>query len=597
MRRFLVFCGLFVMIVSLNFPAYAWELTLKGEAEWRYRYWTRLGNNDIFGVMGVNDVNLGINHLQTFPTAATTNRGAGTFGVLAGENRFGPDMQLTDYRVTIFPKIAVNKAIDITASLNFTSLGIWSDGQPLVGSGLVAAATNPGFVNSLYLPIQDRAVNTDVPNTYVTVQWLKASVRTPMFDFSYGFKNSKIGIGLWKHEGNRASSSFGITAHYGPFKIGFSPYFGRNQSAWSLGTSRSRIEGTGAAERMSDRRNYFHAVMGELEYLNGPLFFQIVSDSYYLPQNQQPDARGVAISANRAGDRPIEDELRYRIATAMKYFNGRFFVNAEVDWYNRWRTGRGLTNSGVQNVGPNPLFTVRQDRNNGGWVYGVETGCLCGPTKFTANYVRATGNDPGTRITTEDAADTESGVNAFYMKEWGYLMYYMYGAGDGWDAAGYGQPTNLHHAGVKLNYAIASNLNVSTILSKAWRDHPDAYRLGGDYRLGIQQWTNDDIFLTQQGAFRGQAVPDSARDIGWELDLIVNWKLLENFNWNTTLAYWQPGNWWAYAYPDTASIYRRGVAPLANSQTTPGGQNNAIAGIGRSIDPLFAVETNLLIPF
>ncbi len=36
----------------------------------------------------------------------------------------------------------------------------------------------------------------------------------------------------------------------------------------------------------------------------------------------------------------------------------------------------------------------------------------------------------------------------------------------------------------------------------------------------------------------------------------ANWKLLENFTWNTTFAYWQPGTWWSYAYPNTAHIYR-----------------------------------------
>ena len=48
---------------------------MKGEAEWRYRYWFRTGNNDIFGQMDDSFVNLGINHLATFPTAGTSNAG------------------------------------------------------------------------------------------------------------------------------------------------------------------------------------------------------------------------------------------------------------------------------------------------------------------------------------------------------------------------------------------------------------------------------------------------------------------------------------------------------------------------------------------
>ena len=69
------------------------------------------------------------------------------------------------------------------------------------------------------------------------------------------------------------------------------------------------------------------------------------------------------------------------------------------------------------------------------------------------------------------------------MKQWGYLMYYMYGTGDGWDASGNGQPTNFHHVGGRLDYAVAANLNLSFVFSQAWRDQASSYRLGGDYAI------------------------------------------------------------------------------------------------------------------
>jgi hypothetical protein len=490
--------------------------------------------------------------------------------------------------MTLFPKIVINKAIDVTGSVNLTSLGIWSDGQPLI-SGTTAFVPGParavGFVNSLYVPLQDRPVAVDVPNTYVTVQWLKTSIKTPMLDFSIGYKTSKIGMGLWKQECNRASASFSVSANYGPFKFGLSPYFGREQSAWSLGTSRSRNEGPGAAERQEDRRDYFRAIEGEIEYQNGPFYFVLVSDSYVQPGAQNPaNNRGAAITTTSV---PTEDIVRYRIATAMKYFNGQYFFNAEADWFNRWRSGRGTAST---------TQLVNQNRDNSAWLYGLETGFLCGPAKVTANYVRATGNDPSTRHTTEDAADSEQSLNACYMKPWGYLMYYMYGAGDGWDAAGYGQPTNFHHLGSRLDYAIAANLNLSVVYAYAWRDQPTAYRLGGDYRIGAQQWSNEDIRLAQLGTFRGHAVPDSARDIGWEVDLGINWKLLENLTWDTTLAYWKPGTWWSFAFPNTAEIYKLGYVPTAIPNNAFG-EATATQQLGREIDALFSVETRLLVSF
>jgi hypothetical protein len=223
------FIGLAMLVIaSLAAPAFAWELSMKGEAEYRYRYWTRTGNNDIFGDMGGRFANLGINQLQTFPSSAQTNRGGAqafgttaTYGVLAGQNRFGSDMQLNDIRMTLFPIVKVNPAIELSASVNLTSLGVWSDGQPLISGTANATAAGParavGFVNSLYLPDQDEAIGTNVPSTYVTLQWFKMAIKTPMLDFSIGYKGTKLGMGLWKHEFNRPSASFDVSTWYGPF--------------------------------------------------------------------------------------------------------------------------------------------------------------------------------------------------------------------------------------------------------------------------------------------------------------------------------------------------------------------------------------------
>ena len=267
MRQFVYMSLAVVVLAMLSGSAFAWEFKMKGEAEWRYRYWTRLGTNDIFGSMDEN-VYLGVNHLQTFPTSGTTNRGSATFGVLAGENRFGADMQKTDFRMTLYPTITVNKAIDISASVNLTSLGIWSDGEPLDSSG----NTNRGYVNSLYVPLQDRPVAVDVPNTYMTLQWLKVGIKTPMVNISIGYRTSSLGMGLWMNPCNRASASFGVTAKYGPFKIVFSPYFSRDLTGWGLGNPPySRIEGNGASERQEGRRDYFKTVMGGVQYNSGDL--------------------------------------------------------------------------------------------------------------------------------------------------------------------------------------------------------------------------------------------------------------------------------------------------------------------------------------
>jgi len=198
-------------------------------------------------------------------------------------------MTLIDNRMTIFPKIKVNPAISLEASVNLTSLGIWSNGRPY------AEGVDYGWVNDLYVSINDRPVAIHVPNTFVTVQWLKASMRTPMLDFSLGYNTSAIGMGLWKHNCNRASASFSVSTHYGPFKIGFSPCFGRERSVWA-GT---RITGEGSARRKDDRRDYFRALFGEIVYRLGPMEIQLVSDSYHQRNSSVVTARGAGLPAQR----------------------------------------------------------------------------------------------------------------------------------------------------------------------------------------------------------------------------------------------------------------------------------------------------------
>ncbi|MDQ7785877.1 MAG: hypothetical protein RDU20_23555, partial [Desulfomonilaceae bacterium] len=258
----------------------------------------------------------------------------------------------------------------------------------------------------------------------------------------------------------------------------------------------------------------------------------------------------------------------------------------EANWFNRWRAGPDDARV-VDGV-----LLARQGSDNDGWLYGLQLGTIAGPSKITLNYFRATGDDPSTRETNEDAQQGDSGISSGYVKNWAYLMYYLYGTGTNFNADGYGQPTNLHHVGARVDYGPAANMNFWVTGAYAWRDQPQAYRLGGSYALGIRPWTNDDLFRAQRGGV-DRPVPDSAREIGWEIDLGLNWQILEGLIWNSMFAYWQPGSWWGYAYPNTAAIYRgTGGAAIG-----AGNRVLAISGAGREIAPLILIETSLLINF
>ena len=612
-----------LLLSASAMPAFGWEFTMRGEWEMRYRYWNRTGDHDIFGYMDGTMVDLGINHLKTFPTSsinepvvppgnvqagnplisvrptANTNPPTGWrqgFGVLAGENSFGAEMSYIDNRMTLLPEVKVNPAIAVTANISLTSLGIWTDGEPYKTA---QATPGAGFVNSVYVPMNECFSGTDVPQTYVTVQWLKAVVKTPMLDFIMGYRPSGVGMGLWKNAGQYPSASFEVVTYYGPFRIGLIPYLGRSQSSWLTnspvtGTS-SRNEGPKAYQRQELRRDFFRALEGEIFYDNGPLNIWIQSDTYAQSHTNRVVSRDLdtgqpgAFTAATATGLPDTDFRRYRITTGFRYFNGRLFWNAEYTFLYQWHAGKGRAVS-------NTSLLRAIDKDVDAAIWGTEFGAIAGPAKFTFNYVGASGEDPSLR-TAMEAYNGDEGFSSMYIKDWGFLMYELYGTGSCWDVAGLGQPSNFRHVGGRLDYAVASNLNVFGLFSYAWREHPNAFRLGGDYVSSAQRFSNDDIFLSQQGTFRGHAVPDSARDIGWEVDAGFDWKLLEGFTWSTKACIWQPGSWWVYAYPDTAHLYRLNGNPVSNLTTTAANEANATFDLGRKIDPLFGVQATLLITF
>jgi hypothetical protein len=504
---------------------------------------------------------------------------------------------MTDLRATVYPKIKVNKCISLSSSVNFTSLGIHAGGRPYDNAATGTVPANQGgFFNSLWVPVSDRMAGANVPNMFVTVQWWKLSIKLPWFGISTGTKTSNVGLGFWKNKCQRASTSFGTKAHYGPFTIGMSPYFGRTRSDWDVFARDSMNDNN--PWRKDDDRDYTRGGTVSLVYANGPFWFQFFQD-FHLTRSYRQDDQYVGRNADGTpGAKPAltgiphPDQWVSDAAMAIKYFNGRFFFNAEVDHFWQYRSGRGIA---VGLFGPEALL-VNQDQDQDAWMYAVELGTLIGPSKITLSYFRATGDDPATRKTTEDARAGDSAVSSCYVRDWAYLMYYYYGTGTSYDAEGKGQPTNLHHVGGRIDYAVASNLNVYGVFSTAWRDQPNAFRLGGNLLHTQHRFDNNDILEAQLGV--GDpfvfAVPDHARDIGWEVDLGVNWKLIENLTWNGILAIWQPGNWWSYAYPNTAAIWRATPpgAPLIENDFFL-----ATANLGRDIDPLIGFETTLEIFF
>ena len=574
-------------VIAQSSTAFSWEFTMKGENEIRYRYWGRTGDRDIFGSMD-SGVNLGVNHLVTHPSPNRDNFPSTSFGVLAGENRFGSDMNFNDMRVTFLPKIVVNPAISLEGSVNLTSLGIHSAGRPYDTYG------TPGEINSLYVPVSARPSAIDVPNTTVTVQWWRMTLQMPIGTFILGYRPVPLGMGLWKGACQRSSTAVALRIDYGPVSVLMGPYLGRSFTNWN---QVSRNSGTNATYRKDDDRDYARGYHFDMFYKNGPIAIDLGHTGYRDDSSQPVDARALltgfpaalTLTTTATADRRVDETT-----LAVRYNDGRFFFNAEANYFYHWRSGWGSTElrAGTR--------YQRMDADVRTWLYGVETGVMAGPSKVTFSYVRSMGDDPSTRKDDEDTGRGTTGVNNCYIRYWGLLMYDMYGTGTGWNAGGRGQPVNLHHVGGRLDYAVAANLNLFVVNSWAWRDQANAFVLGGNYSHTVARFSNDTI--AQQKGFPGfdppvpglRPVPDYANDIGWEVDLGWNWRILESLTWNSVLAFWQPRSWWSHAYPNTAEIYRRngGTVPQA-----PRDQVGATSGLGRKIDPLIGFESSISVEF
>jgi hypothetical protein len=535
--------------------------------------------------MDADTVNLGVNHVKNWPTPTPQNRHNDLMGVLAGEPGFGSDAVLTEFRSTLFPKLQINKAIWVQGSVNLTSVGVHSGGRPYdnAPSGTIPA-TGGGFHNTLWVPINVKMPGTNVPNTMVTLQWWRLSMILPFFDVSLGMKPYVTGTGLINHTKQKTASSIAFATHYGPLTITQGLYHGRTGSGWNV-FARDSVSPINFW-RKDDEINYFATINFGAIYASGPLKIEFLLDSWRINSstgNYGSRNGDGSPGARPAGGIPTPDNVEYDVYFVLKYFDGRFFFNGEVIRFWNDSSGRGVANEqGTQ---------VRQNTDLLAWEYGVETGVLLGPSKFTLSYVRSTGDDPSTREVSEEGWDGEP-VSPYYMSPWGYLMYWTYGTGMSFGPGGHGQISNFHHVGGRVDYAVAANLNLFGVLSHAWRDQPGAYRLGGNDLYTQQRFTNDDLLAAQAGQ-DVRPVPRHADRIGWEVNAGFQWGLLENLSWKLTLAYWQPGNWWSHAYPNTAAIYRH---TPANTVPVP---NPVLARMdpNRKIDPLVGLESVVLVEF
>lgn len=522
----LVLCFFFIGGSS----ALAWEFSVKGELEYRLIYFGRTGERDLFGLasaqyaLAAPDDFIGFAGPNIWGTGnsvsvAASNPlptflgGAGVGITRGGFSRYGSDALINDIRLTLYPRIQVNRAIRISAVINFGGLRNKFAQRDMVLGDLHDPVGTPPFERFYPITMSTSALNTAF---MPSVEQIKARIMLPWGIITYGVKDLPGGPGATFGTRMRGELLTFI-APYGPmrFIVGLWPGLGFDMSESGYDHSPDR-----------DQKNDVF-VVGALTYESGPLrivgaaFLRRYHGRQVYKINGLPFFPGVLVG----------DTQDFIPVLALQYCNGRFFAN--VDYASR--------TSDTHYIGFFPKFTE-------GYHFFSEFGALYGPVKLSLVYAIASGLVLNDRNTTKDYLPWP--INYEAMEPYEFLMFNTYGGGNNMYSGffvqdGHGMMGDAYAFAARLDYSVAANLNI-------WGSYIWAHRLERAGSLaGLFNETGSATFagtpfMIANGAGVGRYVPDGF--IGWEANVGVDWKLLEGLIWSTRYAYWQPGEWFDFAY-------------------------------------------------
>ncbi|MEJ2719054.1 MAG: hypothetical protein P8182_18300, partial [Deltaproteobacteria bacterium] len=291
MRKLWLFLMVGLLVAAITAPALAWEFSMKGEYEYRFRWFSRTGNNDLFGNAAVQ-TGTGFIDFPGFPQVPVVNsvgfagpntygRGAvfatgapinvvGTpanatgFGDVAtgavtqipgnagwritrgGYSRWGSDALISESRWTMRPMLNVNKAIRVHGVYNIggyrhkyaqRAFVNTYENQPVIGLGLggrhaAYTAGVPPFENYYKSQTSMNAYDTAAIGSW---EQFRTTIDIPWGIFSIGVKNFPYGTGISFGHNVRAES-FLTVVPYGPFRLMFAIWLSRGaDDSWGKG--------------------------------------------------------------------------------------------------------------------------------------------------------------------------------------------------------------------------------------------------------------------------------------------------------------------------------------------------------------------------
>ena len=560
-------------------PAFAWEFTLKTEFEYRMRYWSRIGCRDLFGnadavgtdVASGEGIPVGLAGPGIYSAGPPVVRNPQASGrdpstVSLVRNGFADadsDAHIADMRMTFNLGFRILSAINLSARINFGGYR-YAFGQTrqqiLTTTGAPFNTTDPRY-QILYpgLPPYERyymvssSAGTNNTAAIPSVEEMRASIQLPVGLLTFGTRGFPLGTGA-TYATNTRNDSISLVVPYGPFSF-YSYIFPFRQR---VGPYRLRADKTGeelwqAYWQTPDPNVQSLWHVGEaLTFGQGPLEIGIGAFS----------ERQHIRDANKHTPIGSRDYDWYQVLLWTKYFNGRFFFNAEYAWEN----GDQRVNAQVYQFN-HPTYTE-------GYHAFVETGGVLGPAKLSLMWAQASGPDRGTRDQNPTKIYAAFPINYQVLEPYNYLMFCTYGGGtlgnpnlNNWfgnsaHEDGTGQMTDARAFACRIDYALAANVNVWGSFMWAERLEKNGYWAG---QFGTGNWYGADQvsngFPGNESAAAAQLwklnnwggpgpynpyVDDSL--IGWEMGSGLDWKLLEGVTLRARYAYWQPGGWFDQAF-------------------------------------------------
>ena len=561
--------GLLAVLLLTVFvaPAFAWEFKMGGQFEWRYRYLGRAnGYQDLFGDMRFQDNPLnttgqvigfaGPNFWRGYNGSNTAPMATGSWGdqvrvVKSGFAYADADASEYDQRMTFTPELRINNAVYFMMNVDLASIRNKYNHRDM--------QTN-GILDRWY---QDRMSQNAFDTAMIpSFNQYKLVAQTPWCILSLGAKDFPFGTGALLGYDTRASALFCVIP-YGPFLIEPGIWNSRMPEGWGPYvpyTSTGPAPNSVIDMDQGKHNTILWAILGL--YRNGPM--EIGGGFIHrLNHASAADPGGAGIRPVRYS--PYGAVVNYQYGandTAViiyeiygKYNNGRFFANAEYNWALIDVTYGGVgTPTGGQFSGAPP---IHQEASS---FYG-EAGALCGPAKL--GFLM--GWSGGNCLNTWNPTKVYNGLALNYQvtDAYNYLMFHTYGGGNNapWGAGvtvtndENGMMVDAWALAARLDYAVAANLNVWGSYMWASRVEENSTYAGQYTPYGASAAGNGTVLAAQNwkatnmpgaGANANPYVDDAF--LGWEAQIGVDWKLLENMSVMTRYAYWQPGPWFDQAY-------------------------------------------------